>query len=144
MRPPPPPIDPAHWLFRLSVDEWLGAADHELSLCQGALQRRAVRTGVTHARRAAGMAWNAVLITALDARYGRSYMEHVNALAADERIPAAVRAAAAELQDASSAPPVLLQIGKPDMAAHHAAATLVRFARTKLADSAGAHDKLNG
>ena len=34
--------DPAHWLYRLSVEEWLSAADHELSLCEAALARRAL------------------------------------------------------------------------------------------------------
>lgn len=128
-----PPIDPRHWLYRLDVDEWLRAAEHELSLCWQALQRRALRTGVTHARRAAGMAWNAILVTEPDARYGRSYMEHLHALAREPAFPEAVRAAAAHLQStASGAAPDLIQIGKPDMSAYDAAATVITFARSQL------------
>ena len=57
-----PGPDPAHWLHRLTADEWLAAAATELELCAETLERRAFRPGVTHARRAAGMAWNAVLV----------------------------------------------------------------------------------
>jgi HEPN domain-containing protein len=130
--PLPPPIDPRHWLFRFSVDEWLRAAEQELSLCREALQRRAIRTGVTHARRAAGMAWNAILVIDFDPRYGRSYMEHVVALADEPGIPEPVRTAALRLQNATTTPPIVLQIGKPDVSAYDAAATVVTFARTRI------------
>ena len=85
-RPSPPGLlmpgpDPAHWLHRLTAAEWLAAAENELALAEAALARRAFRPGVTHARRAAGMAWNAVLVAMPDDdRYGRSYMDHVHAL----------------------------------------------------------------
>ena len=72
-----PGSDPGHWLHRLDAAEWLAAAATELSHAEEKLTQRAVRPGVTHARRAAGMAWNAVLVKAPDERYGRSYMEHV-------------------------------------------------------------------
>ena len=93
-----PGSDPGHWLHRLDAGEWLAAAATELAHCEEKLSRRAVRPGVTHARRAAGMAWNAVLVNAPDERYGRSYMDHVVALAqtadGDPSIPSAVRDAA--------------------------------------------------
>ena len=159
--PAPPPGDaptsePEHWLYRLSPDEWLRAADHELALCAEALQRRAIRPGVTHARRAAGMAWNAVLAGAAPAadeqagpraethpaweRYGRSYMDHVKALADDaataDGVPDDARAAARILRDTPPAPPTLIALGKPDLRALEAARTLVAYART-LAQVAG-------
>ena len=56
-----PGPDPAHWLHRLTAEEWLAAAATEIAHAEAALARRAFRPGVTHARRAAGMAWNAVL-----------------------------------------------------------------------------------
>lgn len=130
--PAPPPIDPRHWLYRLGADEWLRAAEHELSLCWEALQRRALRTGVTHARRAAGMAWNAILVTDFDARYGRSYMEHLYVLAREPAIPDTVRAAAGHLQATAPAAAGLVQIGRPDTSAYDAAATVVTFARSRL------------
>jgi hypothetical protein len=136
-----PSRDPDHWLYRLRSEEWLAAADNELRLCQDALGRRAVRPGVTHARRAAGMAWNAVLAMVRadtpDARYGRSYMEHVIALAEgtpaeDDGVPAEVRAAARVLREIPAAPPALLTIGKPDLTALEAARLVVDHARTRL------------
>jgi hypothetical protein len=83
------------------------------------------------------MAWNAVLVTAPDERYGRSYMDHVVALAQasddDTSIPDAVRAAARALRDTPPAPPPLITIGKPDLSALEAARTIVAFARGRVA-----------
>ena len=135
-----PGADAAHWLHRLTPPEWLAAADTELAHCAEVLARRAVRPGVTHARRAAGMAWNAVLAAAPDeaalealvARFGRSYMEHVAALAAATEVPEEVRAAAAFLRDTPPAPPTLLTLGKPGQAdnrALDAARAIVDYAR---------------
>ena len=157
MAPPLPPQvppavpdkDPAHWLYRLTPAEWLSAAEHELVLCAEALQRRAVRPGVTHARRAAGMAWNAVLAgepaptdgsaSAPDLRYGRSYMEHLKALAEDAPdtagalpgVPDEVRAAARALCEAPTVPPALITIGKPDLRTLEAARAVIAHARAR-------------
>jgi hypothetical protein len=128
---PPPPLQPDHWLYRLSAADWLAAADTELRHTDEALARRAVRPAVTHARRAAGMAWNAVLIIDFDERYGRSYMDHVVALANDSTVPAAVREAAERLRDTRPVPPQLVQLGKPDLTALHAARTIIDHARSR-------------
>ena len=108
-----PGSDPGHWLHRLDAAEWLAAAATELAHADEKLSHRSVRPGLTHARRAAGMAWNAVLVTAPEERYGRSYMEHVVALATtpddDASIPSDVRAAARLLR---AAPPQLITIRK--------------------------------
>ena len=131
-----PGTDPGHWLHRLDAGEWLAAAATELAHCEDKLFHRAVRPGVTHARRAAGMALNAVLVNAPDDRYGRSYMDHVVALAqlagGDPSIPAAVGEAARLLREAPSAPPQLIAIGKPDMSALEAATAIVDFARGRV------------
>jgi hypothetical protein len=131
-----PGSDPGHWLHRLDAAEWLAAADTELARAEEKLSHRAVRPGVTHARRAAGMAWNAVLVKAPDERYGRSYMDHVVALAQapddDPSIPAAVRAAARLLRDTPATPPQLIAIGKPDLSALEAARAIVDFARARV------------
>ena len=128
-----PGSDPGHWLHRLDAAEWLAAAATELSHAEEKLTRRAVRPGVTHARRAAGMAWNAVLVKAPDERYGRSYMDHVVALAqgGDDEILADVRAAAQLLRDTPPAPPELITLGKPDLRALEAARTIVEYARSR-------------
>ena len=110
-----PGPDPAHWLHRLTAEEWLAAAATEIAHAEAALARRAARPGVTHARRAAGMAWNAVLTVYPDERAGRSYMEHVVALSGDADLPDEIRAAAQSLRDTSAAPPELVTLGKPDL-----------------------------
>jgi hypothetical protein len=136
-----PGSDPTHWLHRLDAAEWLAAADTELDHAQAALARRATRVGVTHARRAAGMAWNAVLVVAppSDERYGRSYMEHVVALAqasdAAGGIPDDVRAAARLLRETPPRPPDLVTIGKPDMAPLDAARAIADYARSYVSEN---------
>ncbi len=132
-----PGPDPSHWLDRLTPAEWLAAATTELEHAAEALARRAARPGVTHARRAAGMAWNAVLAAAPPdardaafARYGRSYMEHVVALATADDAPADVRAAAQLLRDTPPLPPTLIQLGKPDLRALEAARTIAAYAQS--------------
>lgn len=119
----------AHWLWRLSSSAWLAAARHELDLAPGARRRRAV----THARRAAGMALNAVLVDLANGgdpdaehRWGRSYLDHVRSVAtggaADVPAVHAARAAAVELLDIPLAGPELVQLtGGPDAAAQRAA-----------------------
>jgi hypothetical protein len=128
-----PGPDPGHWLLRLTAAEWLAAADTELGLAEAALARRATRPGITHARRAAGMAWNAALVTTPDDRFGRSYMDHVVALAGDAAIPPDVRAAAQRLRDTPPRPPELVTIGRPDLGPLEDARTIVELARTRVA-----------
>jgi HEPN domain-containing protein len=131
-----PGSDPGHWLNRLDAAEWLAAAATELAYSEEKLNHRAFRPGVTHARRAAGMAWNAVLVKAPDERYGRSYMDHVVALAQtaddDAAIPEAVRAAARLLRDTPALPPALITIGKADMSALEAARVIVEYAKARV------------
>ena len=128
-----PDRDLSHWLYRLTPAEWLAAATTELEQARAALGRRAVRPGVAHARRAAGMAWNAALVLAPDERYGRSYMEHVVALADDGTAPEDVRAAARLLRDTPPLPPQLIQLGKPDERSADAAAAIIAHARARVA-----------
>jgi hypothetical protein len=128
-----PGPDPAHWLHRLTADEWLAAATTEIDHCAETLERRAFRPGVTHARRAAGMAWNAVLVLAEDPTFGRSYMEHVVALAKDTGSPDEVRAAAELLRDTPPLPPELITLGKPDLRVLEAARRIASYAATRVA-----------
>jgi hypothetical protein len=93
-----------HWLWRLDADAWLRAAQVELHACAANITSR--RTAVTHARRAAGMALNAVLTTLPDGetRWGRSYLEHLQARRA--RPGAAARARAGRGEDVLATSPV--------------------------------------
>lgn len=92
--------DEAHWLFKLSPREWLRAGLAELARAEAAYARRDARAGLAGLRRAAGMALNGALIVEPDDAWGRSYVDHLNALvrsASDDRVPARVREAAALL-----------------------------------------------
>lgn len=82
--------DGDHWLWRHDADSWLRAAMTELEA--GADHVAVRRTAITHARRAAGMALNAVLVAwaraqgtadaaaAAEERWGRSYIDHLRIL----------------------------------------------------------------
>lgn len=129
--------DPSHWLYRFGAAEWLAAAENELRHADVALGRRSTRTAVTHARRAAGMAWNAVLVGHFDERYGRSYMEHIAALAADDGAPADLREAALVLRDTRPVPPTLVQIGRPDDSFVQAARAIVAHAAARAGVPSG-------
>ena len=129
-----PGRDPSHWLHRLDAEEWLRAAANELARAERALGDKQQRAGVAGARRAAGMAWNAVLVRAEDATYGRSYMEHLQALTRDERVPEPVRAAAAQLLGAPLATNVV-PLGRGDTRLADAARALVDEARRRISAS---------
>jgi hypothetical protein len=127
-----PGSDPTHWLHRFSSEEWLRAAENELARAHQALHGKLQRQGVAGARRAAGMAWNAVLARAADEAwrdsYGRSYMEHLQTLARDEGAPDAIRAAARALVDAPLATEIV-QLGPGDTRLADAARTILEHAR---------------
>jgi HEPN domain-containing protein len=129
--------DPDHWLFRLSPAEWLKAAENELKRARLALSSKQQRPGVAGARRAAGMACNAVLALAPDASYGRSYMEHLKALEHDATVPEPIRLAARSLVEAPLEAQ-LVQLGHGDTRLADAAGAIVEHARSRLAPSAGA------
>ena len=130
--------DPDHWLYRLDAGEWLRAAEGELGRAEQALAGKQHRAGVTQARRAAGMAWNAVLfITGDEQGYGRSYMEHLQALARDPTVPEAVQTAAHALVAAPLAQTVVT-LGKGDTSLARAAQVILAAARERVAPTASA------
>lgn len=83
--------DPDHWLRKLSPREWIRAALGELSRAEAAYERRDGRGGLAGAKRAAGMALNGVLIAVPNETWGRTYVDHVAALARDTSAPSAVQ-----------------------------------------------------
>ncbi|MDB4970723.1 MAG: hypothetical protein JWN44_6412 [Myxococcales bacterium] len=129
-----PGRDPSHWLHRLDATEWLRAADNELLRAEEALSGKQHRTGVAGARRAAGMAWNAVLVAVEDEAYGRSYMDHLKALAADARVAEDVRAAAQQLLAAPLQTNVI-PLGRGDTRLAVAARAIVDEARRRVSAS---------
>jgi hypothetical protein len=131
------PEDGEAWLTRLSVDEWLRAAEGELVRAEEALRRKQQRAGVAQARRAAGMAWNAVLRSMKDAgdrgvdeKYGRSYMDHLRVLVGDETVPGVVREAAHALVTAPLEAE-LVQLGEGDTRLARAAQVIVDESRRR-------------
>jgi HEPN domain-containing protein len=132
-----PRKDPDHWLYRLTADEWLRAAENELARAYDALKRKQHRQGVAGARRAAGMAWNAVLVLAADEAYGRSYMDHLKALSRDQAVPEPVRAAAVQLEQAPLATNVV-PLGAGDTRFADAASAIVEHARERVSPTATA------
>lgn len=94
--------DADHWLFRLSPDEWITASLGELKRAEEAYAKHDVRGGLAGAKRAAGMALNGVLILHPNEAWGRSYVEHVQALSTDESAPEPVRAACKVLLESAA------------------------------------------
>ena len=82
-----------HWLHRLDAHGWIAAAHSELDAGLRRIAER--RAAITHARRAGGMAMNAVLVAWThreptlepEAPWGRSYLDHLRALAGGVRGP---------------------------------------------------------
>jgi HEPN domain-containing protein len=81
------------WLTRLSPEGWLRQALGELSRAEQLLAAHERAAGVLSLRRAAGMALNGALSVTWR-EWGRTYVEHVRAVAAEADVPEAVRAAA--------------------------------------------------
>ena len=119
----------AHWLRRLDAADWMRAALTEYDTLLAALSAQQNRRIITGARRAAGMAVNALLVaqrlpvhgpsgTAADGPFGRTYVEHLQALAQWETAPAEVRAAAAALSDAPVNAPALVGLGASTTRTH--------------------------
>ena len=92
--------DPSDWLRRLEPDEWIGAAMGEVRRAEEAYARGDARAGLAGCRRAAGMALNGALVVEPNEAWGRSYVDHLVALAKDGGVPEAVRAACKVLIEA--------------------------------------------
>lgn len=109
--------DPAHWLRRLSPEEWIRAALGEVASAEKAYARGDARAGLAGAKRAAGMALNGVLLIAPDESWGRSYVEHLRALAGRADAGEAVQAAARTLLEAPDVGPEKLVVLRTKSAA---------------------------
>ncbi|HEX2870681.1 MAG TPA: hypothetical protein VHP33_05480 [Polyangiaceae bacterium] len=86
------------WLTRLTADEWIRQGLTELTRAEQRLQAHEREAAVLGLRRAAGMALNGALSVQFRA-WGRTYVEHLRAIADDSAVPDAVRSAARLLND---------------------------------------------
>lgn len=91
--------DETHWLFKLSPDEWIRAALSDLDRAEAAYKANNARAGLAGAKRAAGMALNGALIVEPNDVWGRSYVDHLMALAREAQAPERVREACRELTE---------------------------------------------
>jgi hypothetical protein len=97
--------DESHWLYKLSPDEWVRAAMGEVRRAEAAYAQKNPRAGLAGAKRAAGMALNGALIVEPNDGWGRSYVDHVAALARDTEVPERVREASRILHEAQAPAP---------------------------------------
>ena len=105
--------DPEHWLRRYSPREWIQVALGELRRATTAFEAKDVGAGIAGCKRAAGMALNGALLVEPNDAWGRSYVEHVKALATDPLVPEAVRVACKVVLEARPPNPHLLTLRVP-------------------------------
>lgn len=87
------------WLTRLSAEEWIKQGLSELQRAEALVAAHDRAAAVLGLRRAAGMALNGALSVRWRA-WGRTYVDHVHAIADDSDVPQLVRDAARLLNDA--------------------------------------------
>jgi HEPN domain-containing protein len=86
------------WLLRYAPEDWIKQGLSELARAEKRLAAHDRTAGVLGLRRAAGMALNGAM--AVHFRdWGRTYVEHLRAIAEDDSVPEAVRKAAKILND---------------------------------------------
>src|SRR5579859_1204125 len=85
-----PGRDATHWLYKFAPREWIQHGLAELNRAERAFADGDRKGALAMCRRAAGMALNGSLslTDTPDAKYGRSYMDHLVALASDPTAPA--------------------------------------------------------
>jgi len=105
--------DPGDWLRRLSPDEWIRAGLGELRRAEASYERGDARAGTAGVKRAAGMALNGVLLVEPRESWGRTYVDHVEALATEQAVPEAVRAACRTLLEAAGPSPGVVNLRTP-------------------------------
>jgi HEPN domain-containing protein len=86
------------WLTRLAPEDWIRQGLTELSRAEARIATHDRTAGVLGLRRAAGMALNGALAVRWRP-WGRTYIDHLRAIADDVEAPEAVRAAAKLLND---------------------------------------------
>lgn len=104
--------DASHWLYKLSPEEWIQAALTELRRAEAALGSAQLPAAYAGLKRAAGMALNGALIVE-PREWGRSYVEHLAALAQDETAPEAVREAASRVAGLKASPGEVVSLRTP-------------------------------
>ena len=127
------------WLLRHSPEDWIRQGLTELSRAEARILAHDRTAGVLGLRRAAGMALNGALAVRWRA-WGRTYIDHLRAIADDVDVPAPVRAAAKLLNDVPlEKQPSVVRLTPPSESARwlEAAKTVMAHAYAVVHGSAG-------
>ena len=127
------------WLARLAPEAWIRQGLGELVRAEARLKAHDRTAGVLGLRRAAGMALNGALSVQLRP-WGRTYVEHLRAVADDDQVPELVRQAAKLLNDAAiEQRPSVVRLTPPSESARwvEAAKTVMAHAYAVVHGSAG-------
>jgi HEPN domain-containing protein len=111
------------WLTRQTPEAWLRQGLGELSRAEARLSEHDRTAGLLGLKRAAGMALNGALAVRFR-QWGRTYVEHLSAVAADPDVPEVVRAAARLLNEArAEQQPGVIRLTPPSESARWVEAT---------------------
>jgi hypothetical protein len=127
------------WLTRLSPEDWIRQGLTELGRAEARIVAHDRTAGVLGLRRAAGMALNGALAVHWRA-WGRTYIDHLRAIADDTEVPEPVRAAAKLLNDVSlEKQPSVVRLTPPSESVRwlEAAKTVMAHAYAVVHGSAG-------
>jgi HEPN domain-containing protein len=127
------------WLSRYAPEDWIRQGLSELARAEKRLLAHDRTAGVLGLRRAAGMALNGAL-AAHFRDWGRTYVDHLRAIAEDQSVPEPVRAAAQILNDATlEHPPGVVRLTPPSESARwvEAAKTVMAHAYAVVHGAAG-------
>jgi hypothetical protein len=127
------------WLSRYAPEDWIKLGLSELSRAEKRLAAHDRSAGVIGLRRAAGMALNGAMAVSFR-EWGRTYVEHLRAVASDEAVPDAVRDAARTLNGVEiEQQPGIVRLTPPSESARwiEAAKTLMAHAYAVVHGSVG-------
>jgi hypothetical protein len=101
------------WLTRYSAQGWIDRSLRELAVAEQALADHQPPAAAAAMKRAAGMALNGALRVVPRRDWGRSYVEHLKALAEDRSVPKAVSEAADTILHFTPQPGTLVFLRSP-------------------------------
>ncbi len=107
------PTDPKAWLKRYSPQGWIERALRELAVAEQAFFDRQPPAAAAAMKRAAGMALNGALCVVPREDWGRSYVEHLKALAEDDSVPEVVSESARVILEFAPQPGTLVFLRSP-------------------------------
>ena len=101
------------WLLRYTAQGWIDRSLRELAVAEQAFADHQPPAAAAAMKRAAGMALNGALRVVPREDWGRSYVDHLKALAEDETLPTAVSDAANAILQFTPQPGTLVFLRSP-------------------------------